>query len=167
MHVMNEQNEDAAENIMPTPEQLVGRQVRLLRQGRGWSQQDVAEKMRAYGYKWSQATVTRLEAATRPIRLNELTDLAALYGVPVTQLLESGAPDDLEALEREIEKLRRERVYLADRLQQAEAVAMDASTRRAETAALIARVDGRLETLLRWHPAARDSRRPAEGGGEK
>ena len=42
MHVMNEQRENAAEK-MPTPEQLVARQVRLLRQGRGWSQQEVAD----------------------------------------------------------------------------------------------------------------------------
>jgi transcriptional regulator with XRE-family HTH domain len=153
--------------MMPTPEQLAARQLRLLRQGRGWSQLEVAEKMGAYGYQWSQATVTRLEAATRPIRLNELTDLAALYGVPVAQLLESGAPDDLEALDLEIEKLRREHLYLTEHLHQADVVSMDATKRRAEFAAHLARVDGRLETLLRWHPAARDPRRPAEGGDGK
>ena len=91
---------------MPTPEQLVGRQVRLLRQGRGWSQQEVAEKMRAYGYQWSQATVTRLESASRPIRVNELADLAMLFSVPATQFLDSRvlelAWDDLDALEHEV-----------------------------------------------------------------
>src|SRR5689334_14637275 len=103
MHVMNEPRQNATAQT-PTPEQLVGRQVRLLRQARGWSQQDVAERMRPYGHQWSQATVTRLEAATRPIRLNEVADLAALFGIPVAQFLES--PDfeweDLEALELEI-----------------------------------------------------------------
>ena len=112
MHVMNEQRKNPAEN-MPTPEQLVARQVRLLRQGRGWSQQEVAEKMRAYGYQWSQATVTRLESASRPIRLNELADLAILFSVPVAQFLESRDPefewDDLESLEREITSLTKER----------------------------------------------------------
>ena len=39
--------------------------------------------MQAYGYQWSQATVTRLESASRPIRVNELADLARLFGVPV------------------------------------------------------------------------------------
>ena len=78
---------NAAEN-MPTPEQFVARQLRLLRQGRGWSQQEVAEKMRPYGYQWSQATVTAWNPPTRPIRLNELADLAILYGVPVEQFLE-------------------------------------------------------------------------------
>ena len=115
MHVMNEPRNDAAANV-PTPEQLVARQVRLLRQGRGWSQQEVAEKMRAYGYQWSQATVTRLESASRPIRLNELADLAALFGVPVTQFLESRDLDfewdDLETLENEIASLTQERDVL-------------------------------------------------------
>ena len=105
MHVMNETHRPAAADL-PTPEQLVGRQVRLLRQGRGWSQQEVAEKMQAYGYQWSQATVTRLESASRPIRINELADLARLFGVPPTQFLDSRARDfawdDLDALEREI-----------------------------------------------------------------
>ena len=104
--------QDAAANL-PTPEQLVGRQVRLLRQGRGWSQQEVAEKMRAYGYKWSQATVTRLESATRPIRLNELADLAILFSVPVNAVpglqIQELAWDDLEALEHEIDALTAER----------------------------------------------------------
>jgi transcriptional regulator with XRE-family HTH domain len=90
---------------MPTPEQLAARQLRLLRQGRRWSQLEVAEKMRAYGYRWSQATVTRLESASRPIRLNELADLATLYGVRVAQFLESGTPDDIETLEAEIRNL--------------------------------------------------------------
>ena len=65
MHTMNEPTGDTSASV-PTPEQIVGHQVRLLRQGRGWSQQEVAEKMRAYGYKWSQATVTRLESAYPP-----------------------------------------------------------------------------------------------------
>ena len=119
MHVMNESRQDAAANL-PTPEQLVGRQVRLLRQGRGWSQQEVAEKMRAYGYQWSQATVTRLESASRPIRVNELADLAMLFSVPATQFLDSKiqelAWDDLDALEHEIEKLTAERREMREHL---------------------------------------------------
>jgi transcriptional regulator with XRE-family HTH domain len=157
MHVMNEQHENAAEN-MPTPEQLVARQLRLLRQGRGWSQQEVAEKMRAYGYQWSQATVTRLESASRPIRLNELADLAILYGVPVTQFLQSDVPDfewdDLGALEREITNLTAQRDGLRERMEVADAAASSLERERAEAAAYIARIDGRLEALTRWHPQA-------------
>jgi transcriptional regulator with XRE-family HTH domain len=155
MHVMNEFRQDVAANL-PTPEQLVGRQVRLLRQGRGWSQQEVAEKMRAFGYKWSQATVTRLESATRPIRVNELADLAMLFSVPATQFLDSKiqelALDDLDALEHEVEKLTAERREVREHLNHQEALAEAAAQRRGAIAAQLARIDGRLEVLMQWVP---------------
>ena len=157
---MNEQRKNAAEN-MPTPEQLVARQVRLLRQGRGWSQQEVAEKMRAYGYQWSQATVTRLESASRPIRLNELADLAILFSVPVTQFLESRDLDfqwdDLEALESEIASLTKERDVLKAELDEKRRLAMVAAEGEGAAAAALARVNGRLGALLRWHPRAAEA----------
>ncbi len=160
MHVMNETHSTAAADI-PTPEQLVARQVRLLRQGRGWSQQEVAEKMRAYGYQWSQATVTRLESASRPIRLNELADLAILFSVPVAQFLESRDLDfqwdDLEALESEIASLTKERDILKAQLDQARYEAMVAAEREGAAAAALARVNGRLGALLRWHPQAAEA----------
>ena len=157
---MNEQHKNAAEN-MPTPEQLVARQVRLLRQGRGWSQQEVAEKMRAYGYQWSQATVTRLESASRPIRLNELADLAILFSVPVTQFLESRDLefkwDDLEALESEIASLTKERDVLKADLDEKRYLATVAAEQEGAAAAALARVNGRLGALLRWHPRAAEA----------
>lgn len=155
MHVMNETHRPAAADF-PTPEQLVGRQVRLLRQGRGWSQQEVAEKMQAYGYQWSQATVTRLESASRPIRVNELADLAKLFGVPATQFLDSRARDfawdDLDALEREIEELTAERREIREHLDRQEALAEEAARGRASVAGHLARVDSRLEVLMQWVP---------------
>lgn len=151
MHVMNETPEDAARSI-PTHEQLAGRQLRLLRQGRGWSQLEVAEKMRAYGYQWSQATVTRLEAASRPIRLNELVDIAALYGVPVTLFLESEVPDDPDTLKREIKTLSDERKDLWFRRKEAVAALDKAQAVVAALNADIARIEGRIEYLMRWRP---------------
>ena len=155
MHVMNETHRPAAADL-PTPEQLVGRQVRLLRRGRGWSQQEVAEKMQAYGYQWSQATVTRLESASRPIRVNELADLARLFEVPATQFLDSRARDfawdDLDALEREIEELTAERREIREHLDRQEALAEEAARGRASVAGHLARVDSRLEVLMQWVP---------------
>ncbi len=150
MHVMNEPNHYAAANL-PTPEQLVGREVRTLRQGRGWSQQEIADKMRAYGYEWSQATVTRLESATRPIRVNELADLAMLFGVPVVQFLDPrvqvSAWDDLDALEREIERLAATQRRIREQLDHQKALADEAERGRAEVAAHLARVEARLAAL--------------------
>ena len=154
IHTMKEPSPSTAN--LPTPEQVAGRRLRLLRQLRGWSQQELVEKMRPYGYEWSQATVTRLEAATRPIRLNELADLAALYEVPVTQFLESLGPesagDDVEALEREIEKLTAERREIREHLDRQEALAEEAAAGRAAVAAHLAHVDRRLGVLMQWVP---------------
>jgi len=149
---MNEHDDHAPAN-MPTPEQVAARQLRLLRQGRGWSQQDVAEKMQAYGYQWSQATVTRLESASRPIRLNELADLAILYDVPIAQFLEpeiSGSGlGDPGALEREIQRLELERDGLRGSVLEADAAMVSLERERAAAAALQARIAGRLDVLTR------------------
>ncbi len=171
MHVMNEPPSEPADTMkMPTLEQLAGRQVRLLRQSMGWSQLDVAEKMRPFGYEWSQATVTRLEAATRPIRLNELADLAVLFGIPLSQFLPFGAPpefewDDLEAFEREVAKLKERHSRLREQIADADATASGLARARAEAAAELARIEGQLEGLMRWHPGPRLTRGSAEGGG--
>lgn len=143
---------------MPTLEQLVGRQLRLLRQGHGWSQQEVAEKIRPFGYQWSQATVTRLESATRPIRLNELADLALLYGVPIEQFLEPEvqdfAWDDLDALDREIKRLTAEREGMQAQIEKAESAACASARITAQAVIYRARLDSRLEALKRWRPQA-------------
>jgi transcriptional regulator with XRE-family HTH domain len=154
MHVMNEQLPNARANV-PTPEQLIGRLLRQLRQGRGWSQQEVAERMRAYGYQWSQATVTRLESASRPIRVNELTDLARLFEIHVTQFMnpeESVVWDDLDGLEREIEELSAKQVVMREHLANQIALAEEAARGRAAVAAHLAQVDRRLELLRQWLP---------------
>lgn len=58
--------------------------------------------MAGYGYDWHQTTVGRAETATRPLRLNEAVALAALFDVPVTQMV---APMALKApdIDAEIE----------------------------------------------------------------
>ncbi len=170
MHVMNETHTTVAANV-PTPEQLVGRQVRLLRQGRGWSQQEVAEKMRAFGYKWSQATVTRLEAATRPIRVNELADLAMLFSVPVTQFLDPRVQgvtwDDLDALEGEITELAAQRAHFEAELKSHSAMADTAAQARQATAAELARIDGRLAVLAQWVPRFEEIARGLRPKGDR
>lgn len=57
--------------------------------------------MKAYGYDWHQTTVGRIEAAQRPLRLNEAVDLASLYGVSLNALASSGVVD-FTALERQM-----------------------------------------------------------------
>lgn len=170
MHVVNDTPPDDA--LALTPEQFIGRQVSMLRQIQGWSQRDLAEKMRAYGYQWSQATITRLESATRPIRLNEAADLAALFGVPVTYFLELWTPkfgmDDVGALQKEIEGLENERNILRVELDMARAAMDSASMHVSRTASDVVRVEERLRALKKWqrHLTQRDEG-PAEGGDGK
>ena len=158
MRVMNEAESPGSE-AMPSPEQRVGQHLRLLRQRRGWSQQEVAERMRAYGYQWSQAIVTRLESATRPMRLNELSDLALLFEIPVRELLGFEAPDDLDATDREIGELITVHIQLQERLSVAHQKTMfiqgrlaEAQQEEAEAAAALVRVDARVEVLAARHP---------------
>jgi prephenate dehydrogenase len=50
------------------------------------SQEAVAEEMRRLGHSWHQTTVAKTEVAGRPLRLNELTDLARILGVRASHL---------------------------------------------------------------------------------
>jgi transcriptional regulator with XRE-family HTH domain len=137
---------------LDTPEEIAGRQLRLLREGRGWSQQKVADQMKAFGYNWLQSTIGKIEAAQRPLRLNEVADLAAMFGVPVTQFLEGDDPQDAATLGAEVGSLIAERDELEMRLGQAAAM-RDASAREAAAiAADLARIEGRIGGLTRYRP---------------
>ena len=115
--------------------------------------------MRAYGYDWSQAIVTRLEAATRPTRLNELADLALLFEVPAMELLGFAAPEDFDAAEREIGELLTMHTRLREQFSHAHSLvlalqekAASAQQDEAETAAALLRIDARIEVLASRHP---------------
>src|SRR5699024_12530296 len=53
-----------------TFDQRVGKNITLFRGN--MSQQDLAHRMRAQGFKWSQATVWATEKGDRPVRLSEV-----------------------------------------------------------------------------------------------
>jgi transcriptional regulator with XRE-family HTH domain len=96
-------------------ERRFGQRLRELRRLRRWSQEEVAAQMRALGYGWLQTTVTKTEAADRPIRLNEAVSLAALLELGVDDVLMSvqeGDPDRLRQIEREKQNLHVKTVLL-------------------------------------------------------
>lgn len=76
-----------ADSRQADPEVQAGRALRRLRLARNWSQEEVAVRMTAYGYDFHQTTIAKIEAAQRPLRVRELADLAALYGVEVQDLV--------------------------------------------------------------------------------
>src|ERR1700730_14260039 len=81
------ENEQLAGTSRPDPEVQAGRALRRLRLSKGWSQEEVARRMRSYGYDFHQTMIAKIEAAQRPLRVRELADFAALYGVEVQDLV--------------------------------------------------------------------------------
>lgn len=68
-------------------EEHVAVRLKALRQGKGWSQADLAVRMTERGFSWHQTTVAKTEGADRPLRLNEADALAAALGVHLLELL--------------------------------------------------------------------------------
>ncbi|HLK78282.1 MAG TPA: helix-turn-helix transcriptional regulator [Streptosporangiaceae bacterium] len=68
-------------------EQAVAARLRELRLAAGLSQSGLAERMAGLGWPWHQQTVNQAENRKRKLRLGELVDLAAIYGIPPARLL--------------------------------------------------------------------------------
>jgi transcriptional regulator with XRE-family HTH domain len=102
--VKNNPQPTTASEDRPDPEVQAGRALRRLRVARGWSQEEVGRRMKAYGYDFHQTMIAKIEAAQRPLRVRELADFAALYGVEVHELIYPPA-GSLTELSREIATL--------------------------------------------------------------
>jgi transcriptional regulator with XRE-family HTH domain len=76
--------------IIDSPEYWVSRRVRELRETRGWSQTELAERLKPYGFDMHQTTVAKLERGGRPIRVNEAAALADVFQVGLGELLANG-----------------------------------------------------------------------------
>jgi transcriptional regulator with XRE-family HTH domain len=100
-----ESSQAAASVERPDPEVQAGRALRRLRLSRGWSQEEVARRMQAFGYEFHQTMVAKIEAAQRPLRVRELADFAALYGVEVQDLIHApyGSLEDVAQEIAEVE----------------------------------------------------------------
>lgn len=73
-----------------TPEGRFGQIVREFRVARGWSQQELADKLAEHGINARQVTVGRIETGGRPIRLNEVAVLAEVLGIDAPLELVTG-----------------------------------------------------------------------------
>jgi transcriptional regulator with XRE-family HTH domain len=87
-----------------TPEEQVGASVKVLRVQRGLTQADVAERMHDLGHSWLQTTVAKTEAADRPLRLNEVADLAKILGVRVPDLVSTRTDWDLRVIQGQLDR---------------------------------------------------------------
>ena len=97
-------NEQSAHAERPDPEEQAGQALRRLRLARGWSQEEVATRMKAYGYDFHQTTIAKIEAAQRPLRVRELAHFATLYQVEAHELIYP-LNGSLEQIDREIAEL--------------------------------------------------------------
>ena len=87
-----------------TVEARIGAHVKARRLQLGLTQADVAEAMQRLGHSWIQTTVAKTEAADRPLRVNELADLAQVLGERLRHLVSSSNDWTLEAVQVELEQ---------------------------------------------------------------
>lgn len=79
------------------PEDVFARRMREVRTDRGLSQSQVAAALADHGIKVDPTAVTRMEKATRAVRLDEASAVAQVLDVPLPMLL-SDAPSREEAV---------------------------------------------------------------------
>lgn len=149
---------DASSVGSADPEERAGKALRQLRLARGWSQGEVAVRMRAYGYEFHQTAIAKVEAAQRPLRVRELADFAALYGVQVQDLVygptRSAAETHEEVAEvsHQLEHARAAQTAATATLQAARDAVFVAESACRATAAEIAKLEGRLAALTAGQP---------------
>ncbi len=68
-------------------EHLIARNVAELRREQGWTQPDLAWRMKAMGVPWTPNRITQIETLRRSISLLEVAALAWVYEVPIDRLL--------------------------------------------------------------------------------
>jgi transcriptional regulator with XRE-family HTH domain len=85
-----------------TPERQAGAKIKARRMELGMSQEQLSDEMRRLGHSWHQTTVVKTEAAGRPLRLNELTDLARILGVRASHLAATETDFKLEMIQNDV-----------------------------------------------------------------
>ena len=68
------------------PRNVVGSQVRKLRDAQGWSQETLAARCGRHGWDISRGTLAKVEARIRCVNDAELRILSAALGVKVDEL---------------------------------------------------------------------------------
>jgi len=70
------------EQVFEHWERDFGEKMRQWRKARNWSQEDVANKLRTYGFDMHQTTVAKIERGARPLRVAEAAAIAFIFRVP-------------------------------------------------------------------------------------
>jgi transcriptional regulator with XRE-family HTH domain len=99
-------------------ELVLGQRVRAFREARGWTQEELARKMKDLGFTWYQSTAAKTENSARPIRVNEAAALADLFEVRIDDLVREDS-NPLAGRMRALVLRRSEMLTEAKNLQQA------------------------------------------------
>lgn len=75
------------EEDYPTVSQVIGRNVKALREEHEWRQEDLAERARRWGLDWNRTTVAAVETGIRAVDNGELTLLAVTLVTSLVDLL--------------------------------------------------------------------------------
>jgi transcriptional regulator with XRE-family HTH domain len=149
------ENKQPANVARSDPEVQVGRALRRLRLSRGWSQEQVATYMQNFGYDFHQTMIAKIEAAQRPLRVRELADFAALYGVEINELIypRNGSlakiDEELAEVEAHCVVIRQKVSASAQALRQARAMLDGAQAAYTAGSSELAMLEERLEFLRR------------------
>jgi transcriptional regulator with XRE-family HTH domain len=65
---------------------FIGQRMRAIREAQGKRQEDVVVTARAFGLKWTQATVAALETAKRQLNVSEFLLLPRVFGIELRDL---------------------------------------------------------------------------------
>ncbi|MFJ8842950.1 helix-turn-helix domain-containing protein [Streptomyces cyaneofuscatus] len=76
------------------------RTVAAEREARGWEQRELAERLTQAGRPMTQPIVSRIESGTRRVDVDDLTALAAVFGVSPAVLLPAAEADETDAPRR-------------------------------------------------------------------
>jgi transcriptional regulator with XRE-family HTH domain len=95
-----EHEEEGESRWLVNPETVVARNVRQIREARGISQQQLGKDLAFFGVGMHQTTVAKLEAGSKPLRLNEVAAIAHYFDVPVESLWEWSIKDVDELAEQ-------------------------------------------------------------------
>lgn len=75
------------QRLLGDPDEVIGRRLHDLREQAGWTQQQLADAMRATGSKMHRSTIGKIEAGERAVSIGEAAQFAKVLGVPLTELL--------------------------------------------------------------------------------
>ncbi|WP_293938657.1 helix-turn-helix domain-containing protein [Sphingobacterium sp. UBA5996] len=78
----------------------LGKKIRLLRQQKGWTQQDVAKKLDV-----SIPAFSKMETGITDLNLSRLNQIAKLFNLTLVQLISNSETDDVKDYTKEIRLL--------------------------------------------------------------